>query len=82
MIRTKNKRKIPKLPSGLMGGHMPDPPDECLATRIDVLVTEHNRKYVNTIFCRDCKNEKTCPRRQEFVQEWKAYRAWLKGEER
>lgn len=80
MIRTKIKPKTPKLPSRLMGGHMPDPPDDCLAPRIDILPAENNRRYVNTVFCRDCKKEKTCPRRQEFVQEWKAYRARLKNE--
>ena len=78
MIRTK-KKHIPILPSRLMGGHMPDPPDECLAPRIEILSTD-NRKYVNTVFCKDCKEEKSCQRRKEFVQEWKAYRARVKNE--
>ena len=77
MIRTKIKHKIPALPSGLMGGHMPDPPVDCISPRIDISPAENNRRYVNTVFCRDCKKEKTCPRRQEFAQEWKAYRARL-----
>lgn len=79
MIRTKIKHKIPALPSGLMGGHMPDPPGDCIAPRADWNSID-GRLYVDVTFCRCCKNEKSCQRRKEFVQEWKAYRAWLRNE--
>jgi len=79
MIRTKIKPKKPKLPSGRMGGHMPNPPEDCISPRIEIHVAD-GRKYVNTVFCRDCKKEKRCQRRKEFIQEWKTYRAWLKNE--
>lgn len=81
MIRTRIKQKTLKLPSGLMGGHMPDPPGDCIAPRAD-RHSGDGKLYVDNIFCRTCKKEKICQRRKEFVQEWKAYRAWLKGEER
>ena len=75
MIRTRIAPKKPAIPSGLMGGHMPDPPEECTGPRIDFNHAD-GRKYINTVFCRDCKN--VCQRRKDFVREWKEYRAWAK----
>jgi hypothetical protein len=75
MIRTKIKAKTPTQPSGLMGGHMPDPPEDCTGPRMDFNPAD-GRKYINTVFCRDCKN--ICQRRKDFVREWKEYRAWLR----
>ena len=67
----------PDLPCGLLGGHMPDPPTDCSNERIDF---DHrdSRHYINTVFCRDCKN--ICQRRKEFIQEWKDYHKWVKNE--
>lgn len=75
MIRTKNKPKTPALPSGTMGGYMPDPPKDCTAPRIEYNPKE-KRSYVHPIFCRDCKN--VCQRRKDFLKEWEEYRKWEK----
>ena len=75
MIRTRIAPKKPAIPSGLMGGYMPDPPEDCTGPRVEINQTD-NRKYINTVFCRDCKN--VCQRRKDFVREWKEYRAWAK----
>lgn len=75
MIRTKIQPKTPQLPSGLMGGYMPDPPEDCIKRK--EYHPKDERWYINTVICRDCKKN-PCNRRMEFLQEWKTYRAWLK----
>jgi len=72
MIRTKRVEKDLEIPSGLMGGHMPNPPAEC--TKTIVLNRNDNRRYINTVFCMDCVPP--CIRRREFNQEWDQYREW------
>ena len=83
MIRTKlpkiliTEQKI-KQPSGQMGGHMPNPPEDCIAP---VGVKDKGGTiWVDNAFCVTCKNKKTCWRRKEFEREWKTYRAGLKNE--
>lgn len=79
MIRTKNKKnKVPNYPSGLLGGHMPDPPEDCPGKKVRHPID--NRVYIDCVQCFDCPLKKTCQRKKENEQEWKTYRAWLKNE--
>lgn len=83
MKRTKfktqqTKTKSHPIPSGRLGGHIPDPPENCQG-RV-VLCVEENRKYVDCTCCFDCTLKKTCERKKENEREWKEYRIRMKEE--
>jgi hypothetical protein len=77
MIRTRRKDKKVEIPSKL-GGHMPNPPESCTAPKF---VSDKNGcRYVDNVFCIDCKDKEICRRRKEFIQEWKTYRELIEQE--
>ena len=69
----------PPLPSGTMGGHTPNPPEDCPG-RIRRSPADP-RLYVDNASCFDCPKRGTCQRRKENDQEWIEYRAWAKRSE-
>jgi hypothetical protein len=76
MRRTKKAagdlKKIDVLPHGGYGGHIPDPPSDCLG----FIHIYGDRRYVDVSTCKNkCKlgMAKNCMRLKEYYRAWKAY---------
>lgn len=65
----KKKKVAPDL--GLLGGHMPDPPEDCAMGHC---VKRHRgRLWIDNAICSRCQFDKVCWRRVEFMQAWKEW---------